>query len=70
MKILVDKLPRTPQECPHAEWRPYPPTVEEPGHFTCGNENCNLSQGKKECRCFKEFNLEDYLYRDGVFKGK
>lgn len=60
MKILVDELPETPSWCFFAEWRPYPPCVEDPGYYACkyygnrANCRCTLSANSCECRVFKK----------------
>ena len=49
IKYYVDEMPSDPSECPHAEWEPYPPFIEEPGHWICklGGE-CKI--GEHRCK--------------------
>ena len=61
MQILVKNIVNHPSECPYAEWKPYPPIVEQPGIYICKGIKtntqtlgCNLNTKTKECRFFKQ----------------
>ena len=54
MKLVVNELPKTPNECPFSEWKPNPPFIEEPGYWVC-------KFGKQECSCF--LNKEEHTCR-------
>lgn len=53
MKIYVDEMPFNLSECPYAEWKPYPPIIEQIGDWYCKKNNrvCNLTT--VECYGYK-----------------
>lgn len=54
MKFIVDEMPKSKSKCPFSEWKPYPPIMEETGHYICKiNQNdCNLCE--TECQLLKQ----------------
>ena len=54
MKFIVDEMPKSKSKCPFSEWKPYPPIIEEPGHYICkiNHNDCNLCE--TECQLLKE----------------
>ena len=51
MKFIVDELPEYKKCCPYAQWKPYPPIIEESGNYICkiNGKNCNLYTDSKQC---------------------
>ena len=54
MKFIVDEMPKSKSECHFSEWKPYPPIMEETGHYVCkiNHNDCNLC--KTECELLEQ----------------
>jgi hypothetical protein len=70
MKIIVDELPKSPEECPFAieesEW---------PGHHSCSLEKrsvygCSLEWATPECRMLKVAESTPTINLDGAAMGE
>lgn len=60
MKFIVDKLPKSSEECLFAERHFNPPFIREPEYYLCKRcgKECNLTTGKTECYLLKEGKYE------------
>ena len=65
MKFIVDEMPKSKSECLFSEWKPYPPIMEETGHYICKiNQNdCNLCE--TECKLLKQKAVAPKKENDG-----
>lgn len=55
MKLMVEQMPNSPKNCLFSKWKPNPPFIEEPGTYTCKNDERKCDLRENECRFMKAF---------------